>query len=169
MQLRVGLGSKKYHIKLRKESKNKFWLGGVDFENSKYIYDLENSDEVSDVIQLAVADALFGATALGDGHIVFNKGKSTVQFKGTAKKEAPRVLARTYNFIRKNWIINNIDISLEIPQEQKVDDYKHAIFAFICSALRISELTINLKVRKPLDSNEINCLAVVLVERQKTK
>ncbi|WP_159201663.1 2-C-methyl-D-erythritol 2,4-cyclodiphosphate synthase [Mycoplasmoides pneumoniae] len=169
MQFRVGLGKKKYRIKPRAEQKNKFWIGGVEIEDSKYIYDHDASDDASDVIQLAVADALFGATALGDGQIVFNKEKTQIPLKGNPRKEAPRILARTYNFIRKNWYINNIDITLEIPSQQKMDDYKHAIFNFICTALRITELTINLKVREPLNSNEISCLAVVLVERQRLK
>jgi len=115
--------------------KRKLYLGGIKIPSS--IGTLGHSD--GDPVLHAITDSILGACNMGDiGEKFSDKSKKYKNIRSTI------LLSKLVKQIKKNYLINNIDINI-IAQAPKIKKYKNRMINSIAKLCEISNLQINIK------------------------
>ena len=113
----------------------KLYLGGIVIPST--LGTLGHSD--GDPVLHAVTDAILGACNMGDiGEKFSDKSKKYKNIRSTI------LLSKLVKQIKKNYLINNIDINI-IAQAPKIKKYKNRMINSIAKLCEISNLQINIK------------------------
>lgn len=157
--MRVGLG----HDTHRLGEGRPLILGGVTVPHARGL--IGHSD--ADVVLHAVADALLGASGLGD--IGEHYPDTDPQWKGL---DSARLLAEVVEQVgRLGWKTINCDIVVH-AQEPKLGPHKPAIRANVARLLDVDPTAVNVKAKTgehvgPIGRGEaIACEAVILIDRE---
>jgi 2-C-methyl-D-erythritol 2,4-cyclodiphosphate synthase len=157
--VRVGLG----HDTHRLGEGRALILGGVSIPHARGL--IGHSD--ADVVLHAVADALLGASGLGD--IGEHYPDTDPQWKGL---DSAQLLADVVRQVeRLGWKTVNCDIVVH-AQEPKLGPHKAAIRANVARLLDVDKSAVNVKAKTgehvgPIGRGEaIACEAVILIDRE---
>lgn len=155
---RVGIG----HDTHRLVEGRPLILGGITIAYSKGL--LGHSD--ADVVMHSVADALLGASALGD--IGEHFSDTDPQWKGIAGSD---LLGRVVKIVRNaGWVASNVDVTVH-AQKPKLSAYKAEMARNIASILGLGLGDVNVKAKTgeevgPVGRGEIiGCDAVAMIRR----
>ncbi|MEM7816712.1 MAG: 2-C-methyl-D-erythritol 2,4-cyclodiphosphate synthase [Candidatus Aenigmatarchaeota archaeon] len=154
MNFRVGLGFDVHKFSKKPKS---LILGGIKINNS---YGLEAISD-GDVLLHAVADAICGATNLGDIGDYFPPSK---KFIGLDSKEIVSFILKK---IKNKFKIVNIDLTI-IADKPKLAKYKIRILDSLKKIFKLKQINIKIKSKEKLNilgsKNSISCLAVCLLK-----
>ena len=157
--MRVGLG----HDTHRLGAGRPLILGGVLIPHDRGL--IGHSD--ADVVLHAVADALLGATALGD--IGEHYPDTDLQWRGL---DSTKLLAEVVVMVdAEGWQPVNCDVTIH-AQAPKLLGYKAAIKASVARLLGLEEGAVNIKAKTgehvgPVGRTEaISCDAIILLQRK---
>ena len=115
--------------------KRKLFLGGIKIPSN--LGTLGHSD--GDPVLHAVSDSILGACKMGDiGEKFSDKNKKYKNIRSTI------LLSKLIKKIKKNYLINNIDINI-ITQTPKIQKYKSKMIKSIAKLCEISVSQINIK------------------------
>jgi len=159
IERRVGIG----HDTHRLVEGRPLILGGVRIEHPTGL--LGHSD--ADVVMHAVADALLGASGLGDIGDLFPD--TDPQWKGMA---GVTLLGRVWVSVKDHgWVVENVDVTVH-AQAPKLSAVKMAMAENVSLALGLTPSLVNIKAKTgegvgPVGRGEIiGCDAVVMLRRE---
>ncbi len=154
--VRVGLG---FDVHRFSSSAKPLVLGGIEVSSDKGLSALSDGD----VVLHAIADAILGASALGDIGDYF---PPTKKFRDLDSK---KIIEFVLQKIKRNFKLLYLDITI-IAEKPKLAPHKERILTSLRDIFGLKQINLKIKSKEGLDilgkKNAISCLALAQLEKK---